>query len=228
MSNENRFFRKSNAMSVKLNILVLFCSGFDVFYISANQGVVEQVAEELVADAGEVDLVFLCQSGFLPVLHRTQSAHDVELVPHGGIVLFSHLHEGFFSDDAIGIDLVTCLFPIAFQPLVAVIIGHEEQGAIRVDALDDFDKLVIVALKDSFVDRKEIDELYKWIKEDIPDNESHLKLQRFQPEIIRLMKGLRDFEQHKESYHDSQSFLKALKESVTTEIRKKIVSEKEK
>lgn len=31
-------------------------------------------------------------------------------------------------------------------------------------------------LKDSFVDRKEIDELYKWIKEDIPDNESHLKL----------------------------------------------------
>lgn len=64
--------------------------------------------------------------------------------------------------------------------------------------------------------------------EDYFPDESHLKLQRFQSEIIRLMKGLRDFEQHKESYQDSQGFLKALKESVTTEIRKKIVSEKEK
>ena len=31
-------------------------------------------------------------------------------------------------------------------------------------------------LKDSFIDRKEINDLYKWIKEEIPDNKSHLKL----------------------------------------------------
>lgn len=31
-------------------------------------------------------------------------------------------------------------------------------------------------LENSFIDRKEINELYKWVKEEIPDTESHLKL----------------------------------------------------
>ena len=51
-------------------------------------------------------------------------------------------------------------------------------------------------------------------------------IHNYQSEIVRLLKGLRDFYAHKDSYSDADGQLKALKESVTNEIRYKISLEK--
>ena len=61
--------------------------------------------------------------------------------------MFAQLHESLLNDFAVKIDLVTHFFPSAFHLAIAVVVGHEEYGAVGVDALDDLDELVVVPLE---------------------------------------------------------------------------------
>jgi transcriptional regulator with XRE-family HTH domain len=59
----------------------------------------------------------------------------------------------------------------------------------------------------------------------IPDG-SYINMEKYQKEIVRLLKGLRDFYAHKEYYSDAHAYLNALKESVINEIRNEMAKEK--
>lgn len=59
----------------------------------------------------------------------------------------------------------------------------------------------------------------------MPDGH-YIVMSRFQSEIVRLLKGLREYDTHKEFYTDGTGYLKTLKESVCNEIRKRIATEK--
>lgn len=67
------------------------------------------------------------------------------------------------------------------------------------------------------------DDFFSVIEDYIP-GKSTVFLGKYQYEIVRLLKALRDFDAHRESYPDAQSFLKALKDSATNEIRKRKIS----
>ena len=95
-------------------------------------------------------LVFLGQSGFFPVLHRFQTAHNVELVPNGCIVFLAQLHKGLFHYLTIEVDLIAVSL-LRFLPFVAVVVGQKEQGTVRIDALDDLNEFIILSLKGVFL-----------------------------------------------------------------------------
>ena len=77
-----------------------------MFYVSVHQGVIQQVTDEGIALLGEVDLVFLRQTGVFPDGHGMESAHELEEVPHRGVVFLAQLQEGLFGQHAVGVDLV--------------------------------------------------------------------------------------------------------------------------
>lgn len=49
-----------------------------------------------------------------------------------------------------------------------------------------------------------------------------ISIEKYHMEIVRLLKGLRDYDAHKDSYSDAESVLKSLKESSANEIRKQL------
>ena len=88
-------------------------------------------------------LVFLSQTFILPLLHGFQSSHNVELIPNGGIVFLPHLVDRNLNEQAVGVHLIFVLL----QFLKAVVITHEKQGTIGIDALDDFNQLGVIAFE---------------------------------------------------------------------------------
>ena len=103
-----------------------------MFYIFIHQGVVKQVPDDGIPLVSEMDLVSARQSGLLPLFHRLKPAHNVEKVPKATPIFAAQAEERLPRLQTISVDGVN---PPS-HPLVAVIVGDEDKGAIWVDRLN--------------------------------------------------------------------------------------------
>ena len=88
----------------------------------------------------EVYLVFLGETRLFPLGHGTQAAHQGELVPYAGLVLFGKLEERLAGLFAHGVLHVAALAHLA----VHVVVRLENEGNIRVHSPDALDENVVV------------------------------------------------------------------------------------
>ena len=117
-----------------------------VLFEGLEEGVGEEVAEELVAGAGEVDAVLLAEVVGRPFSHGVESAHDGELVPDHAAALLGDTHERIADKRAVVVDRI-----VAFDATVAVVVGDEDEGAVRAYGTDGVDELEITLAEESRV-----------------------------------------------------------------------------
>ena len=78
-----------------------------------------------------MDFVLLCKTGFLPFLHGSESAHNLELVPDGTAGQRRQAVEHLAGEGTVGVDRIA-----AADFAVAVVVGHKDEGALGIDLAD--------------------------------------------------------------------------------------------
>ena len=119
-----------------------------MFLVGADEGLVEQVAEQVVAGELEVHFVGLGEVGLFPLGHGTEAAHDAVLVPHSGLVLLGEGEERLARDIAVRVLHVAFFLDLAEH----VVVRFEDDGRVRVHLLDACDEAVVVFAELLFVE----------------------------------------------------------------------------
>ena len=114
-----------------------------MFLVGADEGLVEQVAEQVVSGHLEVNLVGLGEVCLFPLGHGTEASHEAVLVPDAGLVLLGEGEEGLAGDVAVRVLHVALFLDFAEH----VVVRLEDDGRVRVHLLDAGDKLVVVVLE---------------------------------------------------------------------------------
>lgn len=119
-----------------------------IIFIRLEKSPREEVADQLVACRGEMDLVGLGQACLAPLLHRAQTTHHLELVPHSTACLFGKAIEDLPSQQAIGIHIVAT----ARHLDITIVVGDKYNGTVGVDASHRVDQGKVVASESSGVE----------------------------------------------------------------------------
>ncbi len=115
----------------------------------AKKSLEEKVAHKTIAHTGEMHLVALGETSFLPLFHRLESTHDFELVPDGTVGQSGQAVENVASKRTVCVDSITLTTGFT----IAVVIGHEDKSALGVDLSDRIAKSQIVVFKEDCVKR---------------------------------------------------------------------------
>lgn len=115
----------------------------------AKKSLEEEVAHKTIAGTGEMHLVALGKTGFLPLLHRLESTHDFELIPDGTVGQSGQAVENVASKRTVCVDSIT----ITTGFTIAVIVGHKDKSALGVDLSDRVAESQIVVFEEDGVER---------------------------------------------------------------------------
>ncbi len=108
--------------------------------ISFEKSVGEEVAYHLIATAGEVDAVGLRKGGFAPLIHGSEAAHHLELIPHGTTVGIGQAVEDLSCQGAIGIDGIGAFL----YTTKTIVVGDKHESTRGADAAYSVDELLVL------------------------------------------------------------------------------------